>query len=48
MTSAKSILIKNIRQLFPVTDAGISFVSGPRMQELNMIENAWLETREGK
>jgi len=43
----KQVLFRHIKQLFPVLDMEISRVEGKNMQELQVLENAWLEIRNG-
>ncbi|HDR88823.1 MAG TPA: imidazolonepropionase [Bacteroidetes bacterium] len=43
----KQVLFRHIKQLFPVLDEGISRVEGENMQELQVMENAWLEIKNG-
>ena len=43
----KRVLFRHIKQLFPVLDQEISRVEGKNMRELQVLENAWLEIRNG-
>jgi imidazolonepropionase len=42
------MLIKNIKQLFPVVDPPVERMTGRQMREMKCLENAWLEIREDR
>jgi imidazolonepropionase len=44
----KAILFKNIKQLLQIQESGLLPVSGKKMAELPMLENAWLLVEEGR